>query len=52
VSQPVNEKDLTLKEAEDLLETWKLRGQGGWRLGNLDNYFDQVINFAQTDGRV
>jgi len=29
VSRPVNEKDLTLTEAEDLLETWKLRGQGG-----------------------
>jgi hypothetical protein len=29
VSRPVNEKDLTLKEAEELLETWKLRGQGG-----------------------
>jgi hypothetical protein len=29
VSRPVNEKDLTLKEAEDLLETCKLRGQGG-----------------------
>jgi hypothetical protein len=28
VSRPVTEKDLTLKEAEDLLETWKLRGQG------------------------
>jgi hypothetical protein len=28
VSRPVNEKDLTLKEAEELLETWKLRGQG------------------------
>jgi hypothetical protein len=28
VSRPVNEKDLTLQEAEDLLETWKLRGQG------------------------
>jgi hypothetical protein len=29
VSRPVNEKDLTLKEAEELLGTWKLRGQGG-----------------------
>jgi hypothetical protein len=29
VSRPVTEKDLTLKEAEELLETWKLRGQGG-----------------------
>jgi hypothetical protein len=29
VSRPVNEKDLTLQEAGDLLETWKLRGQGG-----------------------
>jgi hypothetical protein len=29
VSRPVNERDLTLEEAEDLLETWKLRGQGG-----------------------
>jgi hypothetical protein len=29
VSRPVNEKDLTLQEAEELLETWKLRGQGG-----------------------
>jgi hypothetical protein len=29
VSRPVYEWDLTLKEAEDLLETWKLRGQGG-----------------------
>jgi hypothetical protein len=29
VSRPVNEKDLTLQEAEDLLKTWKLRGQGG-----------------------
>jgi hypothetical protein len=29
VSRPVHEKNLTLKEAEDLLETWKLRGQGG-----------------------
>jgi hypothetical protein len=28
VSRPVNEKGLTLKQAEDLLETWKLRGQG------------------------
>jgi hypothetical protein len=28
VSRPVSEKDLTLKEAEELLETWKLRGQG------------------------
>jgi hypothetical protein len=28
VSRPVNEKDLTLEEAEDLLETWKLRGRG------------------------
>ena len=28
VSRPVDEKDLTLKEAEELLETWKLRGQG------------------------
>jgi hypothetical protein len=28
VSRQVNERDLTLKEAEDLLETWKLRGQG------------------------
>jgi len=28
VSRPVTEKDLTLKEAEELLETWKLRGQG------------------------
>jgi hypothetical protein len=28
VSRPVNEKDLTLQEAEELLETWKLRGQG------------------------
>ena len=28
VSRPVNEKDLTLKEAEELLETWELRGQG------------------------
>jgi hypothetical protein len=28
VSRPVNEKDLTLKQAEDLLETRKLRGQG------------------------
>jgi hypothetical protein len=28
VSRPVTEKDLTLKQAEDLLETWKLRGQG------------------------
>jgi hypothetical protein len=28
VSRPVHEKDLTLKQAEDLLETWKLRGQG------------------------
>jgi hypothetical protein len=28
VSRPVHEKDLTLQEAEDLLETWKLRGQG------------------------
>jgi hypothetical protein len=30
VSRPVNEKGLTLKQAEDLLETWKLRGQG-WK---------------------
>jgi hypothetical protein len=29
VSRPVHEMDLTLQEAEDLLETWKLRGQGG-----------------------
>jgi hypothetical protein len=29
LSRPVQEMDLTLKEAEDLLETWKLRGQGG-----------------------
>jgi hypothetical protein len=29
VSRPVHEGDLTLKEAEDLLESWKLRGQGG-----------------------
>jgi hypothetical protein len=28
LSRPVNEKDLTLKDAEELLETWKLRGQG------------------------
>ena len=28
VSRPVNEANLTLKEAEELLETWKLRGQG------------------------
>jgi hypothetical protein len=28
VSRPVTEKDLTLKEVEELLETWKLRGQG------------------------
>jgi hypothetical protein len=28
VSRPVNEKGLTLKQAEDLLETWKLMGQG------------------------
>jgi hypothetical protein len=29
VSRLVHEMDLTLQEAEDLLETWKLRGQGG-----------------------
>jgi hypothetical protein len=29
VSRPVHEGGLTLNEAEDLLETWKLRGQGG-----------------------
>jgi hypothetical protein len=28
VSRPVHEMDLTLKQAEELLETWKLRGQG------------------------
>jgi hypothetical protein len=28
VSRPVHEANLTLKEAEDLLATWKLRGQG------------------------
>jgi hypothetical protein len=28
VSRPVNEIGLTLVEAEELLETWKLRGQG------------------------
>ena len=29
VSQPVREKNLTLTEAEKLLETWKLRGPHG-----------------------
>jgi hypothetical protein len=29
VSRPVCERDLTLKEAEQLLETWKLRGPHG-----------------------
>jgi hypothetical protein len=29
VSRPVREKNLTLTEAEKLLETWKLRGPHG-----------------------
>jgi hypothetical protein len=29
VSQPVVEEGLTLSEAEELLERWKLRGLGG-----------------------
>jgi hypothetical protein len=29
VNSPVNEADLTLDEAEKLIETWKLRGLGG-----------------------
>ena len=29
VSREVREEDLTLSEAEQLLETWKLRGLGG-----------------------
>jgi hypothetical protein len=29
VSRPVHEKNLTLTEAEKLLETWKLRGPHG-----------------------
>jgi hypothetical protein len=29
VSRPVVEKGLTLSEAEELLERWKLRGLGG-----------------------
>ena len=29
VSRPVREADLTLPEAEELLETWKLRGPHG-----------------------
>ena len=29
VSQPVRHERLTLKEAEQLLGTWKLRGLGG-----------------------
>jgi hypothetical protein len=29
VSRPVNETDLSLAQAEELLETWKLRGPHG-----------------------
>ena len=29
LSRPEREENLTLAEAEDLLETWKLRGLGG-----------------------
>ena len=29
LSRPEREEDLTLSQAEDLLETWKLRGLGG-----------------------
>jgi hypothetical protein len=29
VSRPVCEEDLTLEQAEDMLETWKLRGPHG-----------------------
>jgi hypothetical protein len=29
LSRPEREENLTLKEAEELLETWKLRGLGG-----------------------
>ena len=29
VSRPAREENLTLDEARDLLETWKLRGLGG-----------------------
>lgn len=29
VSKPVRREDLTLEEAEDLLDTWKLRGFHG-----------------------
>jgi hypothetical protein len=28
VSEPVSEKGLTLAEAEEILQTWKLRGSG------------------------
>jgi hypothetical protein len=29
LSRPEREEDLTLEQAEDLLERWKLRGLGG-----------------------
>jgi hypothetical protein len=29
VSRPVRHQDLTLEEAQELLDTWKLRGLGG-----------------------